>query len=147
MKILILAAVIGTGLIWSCQDKSADQSQHSATMNHEMTQAMEHDMDHSHDKMSMGSESKMEHKQMNTAGNIAYYTCPMESHKYIHSSEPGACPDCGMDLVAVTKVSPDQADYYGCPMPEHSQVRSDQPGQCPECGMNLKPFKLEQADS
>lgn len=29
---------------------------------------------------------------------IAYYTCPMESHKNIKSAEPGKCPECGMKL-------------------------------------------------
>ena len=31
---------------------------------------------------------------------IMYYTCPMKSHKHIHSNEAGKCPECGMELVA-----------------------------------------------
>ncbi|HBZ72126.1 MAG TPA: efflux RND transporter periplasmic adaptor subunit [Deltaproteobacteria bacterium] len=37
-----------------------------------------------------------------TAGDaISHYTCPM--HPSVHESQPGKCPICGMDLVAVTK--------------------------------------------
>ena len=166
MKKFIAIAVIGSGLLWGCQAKTADQTKHQPAMDHSMSGGMNHemsgDMDHEmgggmdhkmgngmragdgHDHGSMG---KMDHKQMNVAGNIAYYTCPMESHKYIHSSKPGSCPECGMALVAAVEVSPDQADYFGCPMPAHSDVRSDKPGQCPECGMDLKPYKLEKTDS
>ncbi|HKE10110.1 MAG TPA: efflux RND transporter periplasmic adaptor subunit [Myxococcota bacterium] len=32
---------------------------------------------------------------------ISHYTCPM--HPSVHESQPGKCPICGMDLVAVTK--------------------------------------------
>ncbi len=33
-------------------------------------------------------------------GEIAFWTCPM--HPSVRSADPGACPICGMDLVAVT---------------------------------------------
>ncbi len=73
---------------------------------------------------------------------LIYYTCPMESHKQVHSTEPGQCPDCGMTLVAGVITTTAEMDYYGCPMPEHSHVRSDQPGTCAECGMQLKPMRM-----
>ena len=139
MKTILAIAAISTGLIWGCQAKPENNTAQEANMNHEMKAGMNQNMDHDHSKMS----GDMDHKAMEKGENIAYYTCPMESHKYIHSDEPGSCPECGMALVAVTEVSPEQADYYGCPMPAHSNVRSDEPGQCPECGMDLKPYKLE----
>jgi Cu(I)/Ag(I) efflux system membrane fusion protein len=36
-----------------------------------------------------------------TGDAISHYTCPM--HPSVHESQPGKCPICGMDLVAVTK--------------------------------------------
>ncbi len=36
-----------------------------------------------------------------SADAISHYTCPM--HPSVHESQPGKCPICGMDLVAVTK--------------------------------------------
>jgi len=147
MKTIIIATVISAGLLLGCQDKSAEQGQQQTKMDHKMPKGMNHDTDHDHNQMSMNSAGKMDHNQMSKAENIAYYTCPMESHKHIHSAEAGACPECGMALVAATEVSPDQADYFGCPMPSHSHIRADEAGQCPECGMNLKPYKLEKTDS
>lgn len=75
--------------------------------------------------------------------NVMYYTCPMESHKHIHSQEAGKCPECGMKLVAAVEGDENNADFYGCPMPVHSHVRSDQPGKCDKCGMDLIPMRLE----
>ena len=144
MKTTLTIIALSAGLLWGCQEKVADQNKPQSQADHEMTGKMDHD----HNEMSMSSEGdKMDHEQMNQADHIAYYTCPMESHKHIHSSEPGSCPECGMAMVAVTEISPDKADYYGCPMAEHSHVRADEAGQCPECGMNLKPYKLEKTDS
>lgn len=78
--------------------------------------------------------------------NVMYYTCPMESHKHVHSQEAGNCPECGMALVAVVVVGDENnMDFYGCPMPVHSHVRSDQPGKCDECGMDLMPMRLEKS--
>lgn len=74
---------------------------------------------------------------------VIYYTCPMEEHSHIHSSEPGECPECGMDLVAAVETSEENVEFYGCPMEEHSHVRTDEPGSCPECGMDLKPMRLK----
>jgi predicted RNA-binding Zn-ribbon protein involved in translation (DUF1610 family) len=74
-----------------------------------------------------------------------YYTCPMETHKHIHSQEAGKCPECGMELVAVIEADESNKDFYGCPMPMHSHVRSDQPGKCDECGMDLMPMRLKKS--
>ena len=76
-----------------------------------------------------------------TAAGAAYYTCPM--HPQIHADEPGSCPICHMDLVAVRPVAaePPAANTtpapaaYTCPM--HPQVREAEPGRCPICGMDL----------
>ncbi|MBC8344849.1 MAG: hypothetical protein ISR82_06815 [Candidatus Marinimicrobia bacterium] len=76
---------------------------------------------------------------------LIYYTCPMESHKHIHSGEAGKCPECGMKLVAAVVTSEDQMEYYGCPMASHSHVRSDEPGTCDECKMKLKPMRLKKS--
>ena len=73
---------------------------------------------------------------------VVYYTCPMESHKHIHSQEAGKCPECSMSLVAVVEGDMNDVDFYGCPMVEHSYVRSDEPGTCAECGMTLMPLKF-----
>ena len=70
------------------------------------------------------------------------YVCPM--HPDVTSDEPGACPVCGMDLVA--RERPETAAEhaarhfdpgYVCPM--HPDVTSDEPGTCPVCGMDLVP--------
>jgi len=76
---------------------------------------------------------------------IIYYTCPMESHKHIHSSTPGTCPACNMTLVPGVITTEDQMEYYGCPMEIHSHVRHDAPGRCEECKMELKPMRLKKA--
>jgi rubrerythrin len=80
--------------------------------------------------------------EMTKEENVVYYTCPMESHKHVHSAEPGNCPECGMKMVPVVIAEEGEPDFYGCPMESHSHVRSDQPGKCPECGMTLKPMRL-----
>lgn len=76
---------------------------------------------------------------------VMYYTCPMETHKHVHSQEAGKCPECGMELRAVVEGDENNMDFYGCPMVEHSHVRSDQPGKCDECGMDLMPMLLEKS--
>ena len=70
-----------------------------------------------------------------------YYTCPMESHKHIHSEESGSCPECGMGLVAVVATDEEDAEFYTCPMPEHSHIRHSEAGKCEECGMKLVPVR------
>ncbi|HTQ31301.1 MAG TPA: efflux RND transporter periplasmic adaptor subunit [Opitutaceae bacterium] len=42
-----------------------------------------------------------------TAGDVDYYTCTM--HPSVRAHEPGKCPICGMDLVAVHKKNADSA--------------------------------------
>jgi len=80
-------------------------------------------------------------KTMTASANV-YYTCPMESHKHIHSTEADTCTECGMALIPVVKGTDEYHDFYGCPMAEHSHVRSDEPGTCVECGMALVPLKF-----
>jgi len=70
-------------------------------------------------------------------GMLTYYTCPMESHSYVRMSEPGNCPDCGMQLVQKTEHFDQDETYYTCPMPAHSYVIDEVPGNCPVCGMEL----------
>jgi len=77
-----------------------------------------------------------------TESHVVYYTCPMESHKHIHSMKADTCDDCGMALVPVVKGTDADHEFYGCPMAEHSHVRSDEPGTCAECGMALVPLKF-----
>ena len=76
---------------------------------------------------------------------MIYYTCPMESHKHIHSAEPGTCSECNMTLVPGVLTSEDKMEYYGCPMLIHSHVRAEAPGRCDECKMELKPMRLKKA--
>ncbi|AMR29532.1 hypothetical protein A0257_22165 [Hymenobacter psoromatis] len=74
-------------------------------------------------------------------GQAAYYTCPM--HPQIHAEEPGSCPICHMDLIAVAPTpvaaaaaaQPAAAVGYTCPM--HPQIHAHAPGSCPICGMDL----------
>jgi rubrerythrin len=88
-----------------------------------------------------------------TATGEVLYTCPMESHAYIVTDEPGNCPECGMKLVPTSEVehgpksealwykehgTTDTAEVlYTCPM--HPEVHSLTPGQCPICEMALVP--------
>lgn len=76
------------------------------------------------------------------------YTCPM--HPQIREKQPGDCPLCGMDLVAVSEAKveasteakknepesqPSKDPVFTCPM--HPQIRENKPGDCPLCGMDL----------
>ena len=94
---------------------------------------------------------KMSHQDHGISKNevieekIAYYTCPMESHKHIQSAEPGKCPECGMEMEKAVFTEEKDAEFYGCPMPSHSHVRSDKPGKCDECGMTLKSMRLSKS--
>lgn len=93
-------------------------------------------------KESAKAPAKMEMAKPSAEENLVYYTCPMESHKNVHSQEAGKCPECGMKMVKAVTASVETADFYGCPMPAHSRVRSEKAGNCAECGMTLKPMKL-----
>ncbi len=98
---------------------------------------VEQKMDHS--SMTMAEVDK---GQVNPDERVIYYTCPMKSHKHVHSAEPGKCEECGMALVAGVVTSEEHKEFYGCPMEVHSHVRSDKPGVCEDCGMKLKPMRL-----
>ncbi len=141
MKTMIVIITLSTGLLLGCQNKAADQGKEQTMMKHDKQNEMSH-TDHDHSKMNMSSNNKMDQDQMKSAESIAYYTCPMESHKHIHSQGPGDCPECRMALVPAVETTTSEADFYGCPMPAHSHIRADEAGKCPECGMQLKPMKL-----
>lgn len=74
---------------------------------------------------------------------LIYYTCPMDSHKHVHSREAGKCPECSMDLVEGVVTTEEQMEYWGCPMLIHSHIRHDEAGTCAECKMKLKPMRLK----
>jgi FtsP/CotA-like multicopper oxidase with cupredoxin domain len=65
------------------------------------------------------------------AGHASAYVCPM--HPEVTSTEPGACPKCGMKLIPAQP----EAKSYVCPM--HPDVSAAEPGTCPRCGMRLMP--------
>ena len=90
----------------------------------------------------MEDHPKMSDMSKDKAEKLIYYTCPMESHKHIHSSEAGTCEECGMKLVKAVITTEDKKEFYGCPMEAHSHVRQDSPGSCESCGMTLKPMRL-----
>ncbi len=76
---------------------------------------------------------------------IIYYTCPMESHKHIHSREVGKCTECNMDMVKAVITAEEKMEYWGCPMEPHGHVRKEQSGTCDDCGMKLKPMRLTES--
>jgi Cu+-exporting ATPase len=74
----------------------------------------------------------------------ATFICPMDPE--VRSSQPGACPKCGMAL------EPDLSDpaalsrtEYTCPM--HPEIVRDAPGACPICGMALEPRVVSLLDA
>jgi FtsP/CotA-like multicopper oxidase with cupredoxin domain len=67
------------------------------------------------------------------------YACPM--HPDVTSTEPGACPKCGMQLLPVHSEEATPTSY-ACPM--HPEVTSSEPGTCPKCGMKLLPVRSEE---
>ncbi len=73
---------------------------------------------------------------------LIYYTCPTETHKYIHARVPGECPECNMTLLPGVTTTEAKKEYYGCPMLIHSHVRHESRGRCEECNMALKPMRL-----
>jgi len=143
-KIINLLTILGLGLFVSvghAQMKGMDQEHQSDSTHHMMMD------DHESMKMNNNETMKKGHKMNKETGKekIVYYTCPMESHKHVQSSEPGDCPKCGMRMMKAVLTDEKEADYYGCPMPSHSHVRSDKPGKCNECSMELKPMKLKKS--
>ncbi|MFT7144199.1 MAG: Cu(I)/Ag(I) efflux system membrane fusion protein [Alphaproteobacteria bacterium] len=82
------------------------------------------------------------------------YTCPMHPH-YI-AEEPGNCPICGMDLVAIAQEKAEEAGsevkvsnekeilYWVAPM--NSSFKMDKPGKSP-MGMDLVPVYAEATEA
>jgi len=102
------------------------------------TPATNHD-GHNHAAMEKVEASADEEKMI-------YYTCPMESHKHVHSREAGKCPECEMTLVPGVVTAEDKMEYWGCPMLIHSHIRHEESGRCEECKMELKPMRLVPAE-
>ncbi len=63
------------------------------------------------------------------------WVCPMCPE--VSSSEPAACPSCGMALEPDRVTRAAERVEYTCPM--HPEVIQDSPGTCPKCGMALEP--------
>jgi len=135
---ITLVTILSVGVMACGQKKETKMDSMKPSMEMSGNQ-MQHDMK-SMDMKDMegmkGMKGMEGMKGMKGHDQAMYYTCPMKSHKHIHSDEPGKCPECGMNLVKVVETTPDNADFWGCPMPQHSEVRSDKPGKCPECGMD-----------
>jgi len=91
----------------------------------------------------MGEMKKEMPAQAQSEERLIYYTCPMESHKHIHSREPGDCSECGMKMVEGVVTTEDKMEFWGCPMEAHAHIRLDDPGTCESCGMQLKPMRLK----
>jgi FtsP/CotA-like multicopper oxidase with cupredoxin domain len=70
---------------------------------------------------------------------VTSYACPM--HPDVTSTEPGACPKCGMQLLPVHSEE-ETPTSYACPM--HPEVTSSEPGTCPKCGMKLLAVRSEE---
>ena len=65
----------------------------------------------------------------------ATFICPMDPE--VRSSQPGACPKCGMALEAdLSNPAALTRTEYTCPM--HPEIVRDAPGTCPICGMALE---------
>jgi len=81
------------------------------------------------------------------------YVCPM--HPEVVQSNPGSCPECGMNLESrEARTEPthdhhhrdhDAAVEHTCPM--HPEVVQSEPGSCPKCGMNLEPRERQDTDT
>ncbi|MFQ6616987.1 MAG: heavy metal-binding domain-containing protein, partial [Fidelibacterota bacterium] len=69
------------------------------------------------EKEGEGTETSAEERELavqgSELGKVLYYTCPMESHKHVHSGEEGTCPDCGMTLIPVVQTAEADAEFYG----------------------------------
>lgn len=134
----------------------------SANMEANMSASMSMSMPESTPAMTMSPETAMEHAQKHLDPT---YVCPM--HPQIVKEEPGSCPICGMDLVAVETEEEKPSSMmmvmpgsiitnetalehakkhldptYVCPM--HPQIVKDEPGSCPICGMDLVAVEAEE---
>lgn len=137
MRILFFVFVSVMFISWGyAQDKREHKDTHSG---HEMHKSDKSDMHKDH-SMKMDSTADKSAEE-----SVIYYTCPMESHKFVNSMEPGKCPECGMNLVPVVKTLKGKAEFYGCPMASHSHIREEKPGKCSECGMELQPMRLDKS--
>lgn len=85
-------------------------------------------------------EHSQSHAQTDAADPYDIHTCPMPQHFHVLNYGPGACPDCGMDLVPATET--ENTDIYVCPMPSCGVAESE-PGTCPVCNMNLIKYEPE----
>lgn len=119
MKYLLMVVLVSVFTIGCKSEKQA------AEMKHDQHAAME--------------------KESTEAEKLIYYTCPMESHKHIHSVGPGNCSECNMTMVPGVITTKEKMEYFGCPMVIHSHIRHDTPGKCAECKMPLKPMRLRKA--
>ena len=95
----------------------------------EIRKAIDSDIEREPDKI-LGFSSSMPLLYGGGDSEASSYVCPM--HPEVTSSEPGACPKCGMKLVPAAEPA---ASSYVCPM--HPEVTSSEPGACPKCGMKL----------
>ncbi|HEV8211383.1 MAG TPA: heavy metal translocating P-type ATPase [Vicinamibacterales bacterium] len=74
----------------------------------------------------------------------ATFICPMDPE--VRSSQPGACPKCGMALEAdLSNPAALTRTEYTCPM--HPEIVRDAPGACPICGMALEPRVVSLLDA
>jgi Cu+-exporting ATPase len=74
----------------------------------------------------------------------ATFMCPMDPE--VRSSQPGACPKCGMALEAdLSNPAALTRTEYTCPM--HPEIVRDAPGACPICGMALEPRVVSLLDA
>ncbi|MCW9015225.1 MAG: efflux RND transporter periplasmic adaptor subunit [Gammaproteobacteria bacterium] len=78
-------------------------------------------------------ETALEHAEKHLDAN---YVCPM--HPQIIRGEPGNCPICGMDLVAVKNEAEQEKRILYWVAPMDASYRRDQPGKSP-MGMDLIP--------
>jgi|GEM_PF-575621 len=124
--------ILGFGLLVSIghaqmnhmnHDQMPDSTMKKNMNNHDSTDMRDRDSMkmEGHDSMKMHDHKAMEMKQgmekEKGTEKALYYTCSMESHKHVRSSEPGKCPECGMNLVKVVEVDEREADFLVVPYP------------------------------
>ena len=80
-----------------------------------------------------GKETALEHAKKHLDPK---YVCPM--HPQIVRDDPGSCPICGMDLVAVEQEAPKEKKILYWVAPMDPSYRRDEPGKSP-MGMDLVP--------
>ena len=111
-KIMMLLILVFSVSVISAQGKACckkgDSGKSKCNMSAMMKSEKHSNVDTDASKAECSHESeKMSHQDHGISKNefieekIAYYTCPMESHKHIQSAEPGKCPECGMKLMPI----------------------------------------------